>query len=71
MPETETPRLHGFTDDTKYINMIKNRPKLSAIPLPNARLLMQRSGTGLFISVIASTILLAFATNLTRDMFSK
>lgn len=25
-------RIIGFTDETKYVNMIKNRPSLSLIP---------------------------------------
>ncbi len=50
--------------------MIKNRPKLSAIPLPNNRLLVQGAGTTLFATLVFGSFALALAINATRDMHS-
>lgn len=76
MPETKNTnanhdfRLFGFTDDTQYLNMIKNRPKLSIVPAANKRIIMQRAGTSFFISALVGAILLPITINLGRDMFS-
>lgn len=50
--------------------MIKNRPKLSTIPLPNNRILIQGAGTTLFATVIFGSLALALAINAARDMHS-
>lgn len=60
----------GFTDETKYLNMIKNRPSLSVIPQPNRRIISQRWGTNIFANVIFASVLAGIAINLARDMFS-
>jgi hypothetical protein len=55
--EHDPSRIVGFTDDTKYVNMIKNRPKVSLIPSVNKRILAQKTGSTLLVTVVFGAIL--------------
>jgi hypothetical protein len=45
------PNLSGFTDESKYQAMLKNRPNPNIFPSPNRRILAQRMGHGAFINI--------------------
>lgn len=55
--ESMTRKLTGFTDESKYVRMIKNRPSVSLIPPPNRRILAQWVGTNVFGFSILAAIL--------------
>lgn len=47
--EGDIKRMASFVDNTRFVNMIKNKPSLDAIPLPNRRILAQRTYTNVFV----------------------
>lgn len=47
----EMPNLSGFTDESKYQGMLKNRPNPNIFPSPNRRILGQRIGHSAFINI--------------------
>lgn len=49
LTESDIKRMASFVDNTRFINMIKNKPSLDSIPIPNRRILAQRTYTGVFV----------------------
>ena len=54
--------MQNFQDNSKFINMIKNRPELTAIPAANKRILAQKVGITGFImfGLVSLSSLLAY-----------
>lgn len=63
-------KLVTFTDETRYLNMIRNRPSVSVVPRPNQRIIAQRTGTNLIAFLGLASILGGIIFNQTREMFS-
>jgi len=49
--------MENFTDNSRYLTMIKNRPSLGLIPLPNKRLLGQRYATQIFMFTTVASLM--------------
>jgi len=62
--------LSGFTDETKYWEMLRNRPNPSIIPSPNRRLLAQRIGSNTLINLALIGILLGLTVTQAKELFS-
>lgn len=60
----------GLTDETRYLNMIKNRPSVSLIPAASKKILASTSGTNLFGATIFAAILFGSWWNQTRELWS-
>lgn len=60
----------GLTDETRYLNMIKNRPKASLIPAASKRILATTSGTNMFGVSIFAAVLLGAWWNQARELWS-
>lgn len=63
LSDSESNRLIGFTNEAKYLKMIKNRPALHLISSANNRVLAQRTGTKIFSIGILAFTLLGIAVN--------
>lgn len=63
-------RIAGFTDETKYLNMIKNRPAASLIPTANLRVISQRRGFNFFGVAVFGLTLLGISLNQYREVVS-
>lgn len=58
LSQEESNRIVSFTDETRFINMIRNRPSLNLIAHANRRILAQKTGTHLFaLSIVGATLL--------------
>ena len=66
----DIPRFSGFTDDSKYLNMLKNRPNPLSFPAPNRRILAQRMGHNLIINFAIIGIFSGVCWNEAKEIMS-
>lgn len=60
----------NYIDNSRYVEMIKNRPVLSMIPAANNRILSQRLGANFMITGLIAGFLAVFAYRQTHEIFS-
>lgn len=70
LTESESNRLIGFTNEEKYLRMIRNRPHLYSVGCANKRVLAQRNGSKIFAFGFFAITLLGLAVNNYQEVHS-
>lgn len=68
--DNRSEKLEGFTDESRYLSMFRNRPKASIVPLPNTRILAQRTGTSMVFVLGTIAIFGGLFYNQYRELLS-